>query len=193
MKSLIIISSIAFMATTSSTIEKPSTQVDIEKGETRVHSCVTIKASATEVWQVLQYPGNIADFHPLVKKSETISNQLQGDSCERRCAFIPMGIAEETVTQWEAGQSFTTEISGGEKMPPLKYMRGHIELQPVDNETSIVCFTLTYKLKYGLIGRLMNALMVRKQFSKAPPQYVFGLKQYVETGKKPAPEILESL
>ena len=44
--------------------------------------------------------------------------------------------------------------------------------------------TFDYAMKFGPIGALMDAVMVRPQFRKALPDALLGLKHYAETGEK---------
>ena len=41
-----------------------------------------------------------------------------------------------------------------------------------------------YGMKFGFVGALMDRLMVKKQFSKAIPGILAGLKHYAETGEQ---------
>ena len=81
--------------------------------------------------------------------------------------------------EWNEGTSITMEVIGGKMLPPYLFMRGHIKLSGMGDQTK-VRFTLSYMLKYGVVGRIMNVLLIKPQFKKAPPKYVEGLKNYVE-------------
>ncbi len=39
---------------------------------------------------------------------------------------------------------------------------------------------LDYELKFGPLGRMMDRLLVRRQFKKVVPAILVGLKRYVE-------------
>jgi hypothetical protein len=67
-------------------------------------------------------------------------------------------------------------------MPPFKKSIGTLHLREL-NEQTVVKLALSYQLKYGLIGRLMDKMMVRAQFSKMIPAVLAGLKHYAETGE----------
>ncbi|MGD1847984.1 MAG: SRPBCC family protein [Salibacteraceae bacterium] len=155
------------------------THVSTHGGITVISSEIEIKARKNKVWEVLRDIGGIAQFHPLVKASKTLSHTASGLGARRYCALLPMGSMEEEVIAWHEGQSFVMEVVGGQLLPPHKFMKGHIELS--DNyDSTKVRFSFSYQLKYGVLGRWMNALLIQPQFKKAPPQYVQGLKAYVE-------------
>lgn len=150
-----------------------------EKGVTTLTSETEINASKEKVWQVLRLIGEIEKFHPLVKKSKTISKLNSGLGAKRHCELLPMGQMEEEVVAWNEGTSIVLEVVGGKMLPPYHFMKGKVDLIESGEQTKVV-FSFSYQLKYGIIGRLMNALLIRPQFKKAPPKYVRGLKDYVE-------------
>ncbi len=149
------------------------------KGVTNLKAEIVIKTPKDQVWQVLKEVGDIAKFHPLIKKSFATTDTKSGMRARRTCELLPMGQMLEEVVQWEEGKSFTMEVIGGKMLPPHYFMRGTIELSDMGSQTK-ASFTFSYKLKFGVLGRLMNALMVKPQFKKAPPKYVEGLKNYAE-------------
>jgi ribosome-associated toxin RatA of RatAB toxin-antitoxin module len=149
-------------------------------GTTILSSSVFINRSATDVWNVLQNPGEISSFHPLIKESHMITPQRSGKGARRYCALKPMGVMEEVITRWEEGQIIETEVTGGKMLPPYTFMKGIIELVPISNQECKVTFTFTYELKFGFLGRLMNIIFIRPQFRSAPVLYTNGLKDFVE-------------
>ena len=157
-------------------------KLQIEKGVTKITSTAHIYASKKEVWDVLKFPGNIAAFHPLIKKSFMTTPAESGLDAKRHCDLLPMGVMEEVITDWKEGEAFTMEVIGGKMLPPHHFMQGRIYIKEMAKHTE-VNFELSYRLKFGMMGRLMDRLLIRPQFEKAPAKYVQGLKEYVE-GKK---------
>ena len=149
------------------------------EGVTQIAASTFINTSAEKVWAVLKFPGRVKEFHPLIKDSYMISDQENGLGARRHCDLVPMGELEEVISEWNEGESITLEVIGGKMLPPYKFMRGHFQLAP-DGAGTRVTFTFSYELKYGKLGRLMDILLIRPQFKKAPPKYVTGLKSYVE-------------
>lgn len=149
------------------------------KGVTTLRAEVVINTTKDQVWQELKEIGSIQNFHPLIKKSYTTTEVKSGLGARRTCELLPMGQMLEEVVEWNEGSSFTMEVIGGKMLPPYRFMRGQIELTETKDCTN-VCFTFSYQLKFGILGRLMNLLMIKPQFKKAPPKYVQGLKSYIE-------------
>ncbi len=48
---------------------------------------------------------------------------------------------------------------------------------------TIVTVAPDYKLKYGLLGWLMNQIVVRQKFQKGMEDLLTGLKYHIETGE----------
>ncbi|MEM9897551.1 MAG: SRPBCC family protein [Bacteroidota bacterium] len=152
-----------------------------DSGVTTISARASISASREMVWNVLKSPGDIERFHPLIKKSYMIDNQLAGTGSKRYCELRPIGVMMEKITEWKEGFSFTTEVFDGKMLPPFKFVRGTISPQNGSLEPTTVVFTFSYQLKFGWVGRLMNKLLILPQFKGAPPKYVEGLKRYVES------------
>ena len=147
---------------------------------TTITASTEIKHSTEKVWEVLMLPGEIEKFHPLIRKSAMTTEKQKGVGARRYCELLPMGVMNEVITDWQEGRSFTTEVIGGKMLPPYRFMRGTIKVEG-HGQVSHVTFTFSYQLKYGVLGSIMNTLMIRPQFKKAPSKYVGGLKAFVES------------
>ncbi len=157
-----------------------SVEVTSKRGTTTLTSVINIPAAKEDVWEVLKFPGRVEEFHPLIKKSFMITDAPNGIGARRHCDLLPMGAMDEVVTEWDEGNAFTIEVMGGEMLPPHHFMKGRFELKALGKERTQVTFSFSYQLKYGFLGRLMDIWLIRPQFKKAPPQYVQGLKTYIE-------------
>ena len=155
------------------------TTVKNEKRVTSISAETEIHARKELVWGALQNIGAIERFHPLVKKSKSLTEKKGGLGAVRSCELLPMGVMQEQVVDWQEGRSFEMEVIGGKMLPPHTFMKGVIALQEQGLSTDVK-FTLTYQLKFGILGSLMDALMIRPQFRKGPPKYIDGLKAFVE-------------
>jgi len=156
--------------------------VEVQQGVTKIMSTAHIYASKKEVWDVLKFPGNIAAFHPLIKRSFMTTQAESGLHAKRHCDLLPMGAMDEVITDWKEGKTFTMEVIGGKMLPPHHFMKGRIFMREVGEHTE-VSFELSYRLKFGVIGRLLDRLLIQPQFKNAPTKYVQGLKKYVEGNK----------
>jgi len=151
-----------------------------EKGATVITAQTEINAEKDKVWNVLRSIGEIKNFHPLIKNSYSSTSQQNGLGAKRICELIPMGQMVEEVVEWNEGHSFVMQVIGGKMLPPYRYMRGEINLTEQNGKTKVT-FSFSYRLKFGFLGQIMNALIIKPQFKNAPPKYVNGLKEYVES------------
>lgn len=152
----------------------------IKTNGTLIEATVPICSSTEKVWKVIQDPNNIHLYHPLIKDSKMLSVDIRGVGAKRLCELLPMGQMVEVITDWEEGQSYTTKVVGGKMLPPFEFMKGTISIRPLDTYFAEATFSFHYKLKYGWLGNMLNALFIKPQFKGAPKKYVNGLKSYVE-------------
>ena len=157
------------------------TEVSVQSlnGITTMKASIIINATSDQVWNILSKPGNIVNFHPLIKRSYMVGKPQHGKGAKRHCDLLPMGAMNEQITDWVEGESFTAEVIGGKMLPPYKFMRGTVKVLAEGNKCKVT-FCFKYQLKFGALGKLMDILIIRPQFRKAPPKYVYGLKKYAE-------------
>ena len=148
----------------------------------KIEDRIKIDACAEDVWRVLEKLDGIAAFNPQVKKAFYKSDQRSGIGAARTCEFGGGRQVDEHVVEWIEGQSYTVEIRNGRGVPPFAKAFGTLEVLPADG-ASEARFVLEYRLKFGVLGKLMDRFMVRPQFSKVVPSVLEGLKQYVEDKK----------
>jgi carbon monoxide dehydrogenase subunit G len=158
----------------------------------RINSEIEINAPREKVWAVLADLGAIQNFNPGVKKSYYTSEAREGVGAGRVCELRPLGAIEENVSDWQEGKSFTLNVRPLKKAPPFKKATARFQLDSVGQKTR-VAVDINYTLRFGPLGRLLDALMVRPQFSKAAPEILLGLKHYVETGEKVDPAVVKKL
>ncbi len=150
---------------------------------TRISHEIQIDAAKDDVWAAIADLGAIQDFHPGVKKSYYTTEQESGVGASRHCDLKPFGSVEERATEWKEGESLALEIYDGEKTPPFKSAIAHISVEE-NADGTIARFALEYELKFGLLGRLMDRFMVKRQFDKVVPAILSGLKRHMERGAR---------
>lgn len=147
---------------------------------TRITSEIRINAPKNEVWNIIADLGAIENFHPGVTKSYYTSEVKNGVGASRHCDLLPAGSIEETATEWHEGEGYVLEVRGGEGLPPFKKAHIHFTLKE-DGQETVATMSLEYTLKFGLIGKLMDAWKVRPLFRKVVPRVMAGLKKYSES------------
>ena len=148
-----------------------------------VHFSTQIRIDATteEVWEVLADFGRIYLWNPGVRHSYSTSESDHGLLATRHCE-LPKGddYLDEQILEWREGESFKVDIY--ETNLPLH--RNVVEFSIVaDGNGTIVTVAPDYALKYGLLGRLMNQIVVGRKFKKGMEDLLTGLKYHIETGE----------
>ena len=143
---------------------------------------VTIDAAQELVWQIVSNLGDIYKFHPGVSKSYYTSKIEVGMGAARICELQPTGRIRETVVQWNEGSGFLLHIDPIEKAPPVDNFSGNFELEQVDANKTSVSLTIQYDMKLGLIGELLNKLVIKSKMEEGIEALLQGLKIHTEKG-----------
>ncbi len=142
---------------------------------------IRINATKEKVWEVLADFGGIYRWNPGVRHSYSTSESSHGLLATRHCELLKGdGYLDEQILEWREGESFKVDIY--ETNLPLH--RNVVEFSvEADGSGAIVTVTPNYVLKYGLLGWLMNQLVVRRKFQKGMEDLLIGLKYHIETGE----------
>lgn len=159
---------------------------------TQITAEITINIPKHEVWQIISDYAGVYRFSPGIKISRPLTDKKRGVGAQRRCELVPMGTLDEQVIAWREGDSFTSAVINSKKVPPFKFAEGTLVLQDMGRQTH-AHFTFNYELKFGILGKLLNAAVARSQFEKGIPQVLVGLKHHCETGEEVTPETLKAL
>ena len=149
--------------------------MDVEMGAfTR---SIRIGRPIDEVWSVLADIGSIADWNPGVIASRTTSGQVEGEGARRFCDLGRRMHLDEVVTEWLPPQRITFSIVGTN----LPFARADIcfTLVEVDDGTE-VAVSSDYSLRFGPVGRIMDAVMVRRTYARGMEGLLAGLQRHLE-------------
>ena len=148
---------------------------------TVLENSVRIDAPPEKVWSVLSTLDALDRYDPGVTKSEVVTPTREGPGSARRCDLAPGGWFKEKVSDWQPNESLAFELF--ECTLPVRRLTHRYTLTP-DGAGTLVRQTMEYELKFGLIGKLMDAMMVRKKWNAGIKGFFAGLKHYVETGRR---------
>jgi len=146
---------------------------------------IRINAPTHTVWEVLADIGGIYKWNPGVAHSYSTSEEISGEGASRHCDLQTpggksFGYLEELAFDWREGEGYKIDIY--ESNLPIK--SNVIEFAAkADGDGTIVTLASDYALKYGLLGRLLNQIVVRRQFKKGMEELLSGLKYHIETGE----------
>ncbi len=137
---------------------------------------VIIAASVDKVWELHSDFGNVYEWNHLVQKSYLTSDISEGVGTSRHCDLEDGNYIDEQVTEWIPSRMLTVRVTGTSM--PLQRSNGRITLREVE-EGTVVEFTVDYAIKFGLFGRLQNALFVERSYKNKMDEVLNALKERV--------------
>ena len=146
---------------------------------------VLIEASKERVWEALADFGNTYVWSPAVVHSHSTSDAPNGIGATRHCDLtISKASIEERIVDWVENERIRVEIFDGRRTPPFKEAWGQFTLEEVpDGGGTLTRLQLHYELKGGILGGVIDRVMVRRQYGNGLKLALAGLKHHVETGK----------
>lgn len=138
---------------------------------------VRIDAPVEAVWKILADLVAVEHYNPMVASARLVSDRREGVGATRRCELKPKGWVEERVWDWTPPRAIGLEVAASEW--PLVFMKWKTELSP-DGAATLVSQEMTYKLKFGPIGAVMDALVMRRKLDKGIAEIFDKLKGYAE-------------
>jgi ribosome-associated toxin RatA of RatAB toxin-antitoxin module len=140
-----------------------------------------LKASAVEIWAVVGNVSSVDAWHPDVASADLLSPEATGIGAKRRCHFYDGTSVIEEVVELDEGRRIRLRLS--EFSVPMKRMEAEFLLAEDGDERTRVSFTVFYEMKYGILGRMMGATMVRARLAKMSGRVLAGLDQFVVSGE----------
>ncbi|MEM9069284.1 MAG: SRPBCC family protein [Myxococcota bacterium] len=129
----------------------------------------------------------LADFkafhkvYALVDKSPLHEGSAPtGVGAERTCYLTDGNQLHERIAAMEEGRSLTVDIY--DSTMPIKSCTVRFELADQGKQTKLT-ITATYKLKFGVLGKLMDAMAVKKQFTGNLNVMIAGIDHHLRTGE----------
>jgi ligand-binding SRPBCC domain-containing protein len=150
---------------------------------TVLESSIRIDATPEKVWSVLASLDALAKYDPGVSKSEIVSPAKEGPGAARRCELTPGGWFKERVSDWRPNEALSFELY--ECTLPVQRLRHSYTLVREDGAT-IVHQRMEYELKYGPLGKLLDAVMVRRKWTAGIRGFLAGLKRHTESNQRSA-------
>jgi ligand-binding SRPBCC domain-containing protein len=150
---------------------------------TVLENSIRIDAPPEKVWLVLASLDALDQYDPGVTKAEVVTSSRQGPGAARRCDLAPGGWFKEQVADWKPNEALSFELI--ECSLPVRRLK-HSYTLTADGAGTVVRQRMEYELKFGPVGKLMDAMMVRKKWDNGIKSFFAGLKDYVETGRRPS-------
>ena len=146
----------------------------------KLHHEIKINAPVEKVWRTFANLESVKFTNSIVKTVNIISSNKEGVGSARHCDFKDGKFVEERVTAFERNKSISFELY--KHQWPLVFMRWTNKLEKQGNYTLLVSDT-EYELKFGIVGKIINVIIMRRKFSQIIDDALGKLKRYVETGE----------
>ena len=148
-----------------------------------VEKTLKIDAPKDVVWKAIADFQGIGDFNPYITTVDLRTENNGGLGSKRTCHFGDGTMIDEEIIEWLEGEKYV--INGSNFSAPLKVMRGTVGVRS-DGNRSEAYMKIEYQPKFGIIGKLMSIMMIRRMLSKRVVDILAGLNEFIETGKRVA-------
>jgi ribosome-associated toxin RatA of RatAB toxin-antitoxin module len=143
-----------------------------------IHNEILIQAPIEKIWAALTNLELLEKYDPTVKRSRLISNQKAKVGAARRVDMLDgKNWFEERLTVFEPNESLTFELTACSF--PVHKLKHSYSFEQMDGKVR-VRQVMDYKVKFGLLGKLMDALIVKRQSDAGVKKFFAGLKSYTE-------------
>lgn len=140
---------------------------------------ITIDASLEKVWGILTTIDLLEKYDPTVKKSTVISSEKTGLGAKRKVEMLDgKNWFEEKISVFEPHKALAFQLT--DCSFPIKGLTHTYSFEATGNQTRVKQ-VMQYTVKFGIIGKLMDALMIRKQSDAGIKKFMAGLKEYAES------------
>jgi uncharacterized protein YndB with AHSA1/START domain len=138
-----------------------------------------INAPRDKVWAALADIGTIADWNPGLQNSK-VTNSVQGLGATRHCVIDARQNLDEEVVQFEEGKEIAFRITKS-SMP---FARADIRFRLADSATGTkVEVSPDYQVKYGVLGSVLDLVLVKRMYAKGMRGLLSGLKLDLESNQ----------
>jgi len=144
-----------------------------------IHNEVLIHAPLEKIWDVLATPDLLDKYDPTVRKSSLIKLSQDNLGSKRRVEMADgKNWFEEEITEFKPCDALTFELVACSF--PVTRLKHSYSFQKIGNETR-VSQVMEYTVKFGLVGKILDVLMIRRQSDQGIKKFFSGLKKYVES------------
>ncbi len=145
-------------------------------GKYEVSSSVLLDASQSEVWSVLEDFSNVSSWAPAVSESYAIGKGEKCVGAGRHCKLDGFGAIDEIITLWKEGTGFVYNVT---PLGPLDTSHSCWWLTEITPGKCRLDVTLSYNIRFGLFGKMMHAMIMRKKLEESLPDTLQAVKTRV--------------
>lgn len=144
-----------------------------------IHNEIIINASVEKVWTMLTDLELLDKYDPTVMNSNLVSTEKTGIGAKRKVLMLDgKNWFDEKVTVFEPNEALTYQLT--DCSFPIKGLQHSYSFEKIGKQTKVKQ-VMEYTVKFGLLGKLLDAMMIRKQSDTGIKKFFAGLKSYAET------------
>lgn len=141
-----------------------------------------VASPVSQVWAVLSDWGGVHRFSAGVESSPiNAGSPSRGVGAERTCHLYDGNHIQERVTESIEEQKLSLEVF--DTSMPIKTAAASFALVPLKSGGTRVTMTMDYVVKYGPLGAIMDAVMMRRMMTGSLNRLLASLAHHVHTGE----------
>lgn len=145
---------------------------------TTLYNEITVNASIDKVWTILTDLERLEQYDPTVKKSTKLSSEKTGIGAKRKVLMLDgKNWFEEKVTVFQPNEALTFQLT--DCSFPIDGLKHSYSFEKIGNQTKVKQ-VMEYTVKFGLFGRILDRIMIRKQSDTGIKKFFTGLKSLAE-------------
>lgn len=145
---------------------------------TTLHNEIIINAPIEKIWEALSSIEKLDKFDPTVKKSVALSPAKSGIGAKRKVDMKDgKNWFEEKVTEFKPNEALTYQLT--DCSFPIKGLKHSYTFEKTGTQIKVKQ-VMQYTVKFGLLGKILDSLMIRKQTNSGIQKFFEGLKEYAE-------------
>ena len=139
---------------------------------------ITINAPLDKIWSVLTDLELLDKTDPTVKKATLISENKTGLNAKRKVLMQDgKNWFDEKITIFKPNEELVYQLT--DCSFPIKGLKHTYSFQKIGNQTKVQQL-MEYTVKFGVLGILLDKMMIGKQFNSGINKFLSGLKTYAE-------------
>lgn len=143
-----------------------------------IHNEIIIDAPLNKIWEALTVIDLLDKYDPTVKKSTSLTTAKSGIGAKRKVEMIDgKNWFEESVTEFKEHETLTYELTACSF--PIHKLKHVYSFEKIESQTKVKQM-MSYTVKFGWLGRLLDTIMIRKQSDNGIKKFMMGLKSFVE-------------
>jgi uncharacterized protein YndB with AHSA1/START domain len=145
---------------------------------TTLHNEIIINAPIEKVWEALSSVEELEKFDPTVKKARALSPAKSGIGAKRKVDMKDgKNWFEEKVIEFKPNEALAYQLT--DCTFPIADLKHSYVLEKAGAQVKVKQ-VMQYSVKFGLLGTLLDRLMIRKQTDSGIKKFFEGLKIHVE-------------